>query len=295
MRRGLLPLVLVTVLMTGAVALQHVRERVAPSAGTVALLYVRSPEAMKRLALSFDSLVADVYWIRALQHYGRSKLTGTGEYEQLYPLLDLTTSLDPRFNIAYRFGAIFLAEPSPAGPDRPDQAIALLEKGLAAQPARWEYAQDIGFVHYREGDYAAAAAWFGKAAEIPGAPSWLQPLEAVTRTRGGDRQTARRLWSELLTGAGSEDEWLRNEAARRLRQLDALDVIDTLQRITQQYEARTGAPPANWADLVRAGYLRGVPLDPDGHPYQLNPYWGLVTVDRKSPLYPLPVEQDGAQ
>ena len=30
-------------------------------------------------------------------------------------MLDLTTTLDPRFNIAYRFGAIFLAERYPAG------------------------------------------------------------------------------------------------------------------------------------------------------------------------------------
>ena len=51
-------------------------------------------------------------------------------YPLLYPLLDLTTTLDPRFNIAYRFGAIFLAEPYPGGPGRPDLAIALLEKGL---------------------------------------------------------------------------------------------------------------------------------------------------------------------
>ena len=36
------------------------------------------------------------------------------DYPLLYPLLDLTTTLDPRFNIAYRFGAVFLAEPYPA-------------------------------------------------------------------------------------------------------------------------------------------------------------------------------------
>ena len=34
------------------------------------LLYVRSGEAAKRIALAFDALAADVYWIRAIQHYG---------------------------------------------------------------------------------------------------------------------------------------------------------------------------------------------------------------------------------
>ena len=53
------------------------------------------------------------------------------DYPLLYPLLDLTTTLDPVFNIAYRFGSIFLAEPYPGGAGRPDLAITLLEKGLA--------------------------------------------------------------------------------------------------------------------------------------------------------------------
>ena len=66
----------------------------------------------------------------------------------LYPLLDLTTTLDPYFSIAYRFGAIFLGEAYPGGPGRPDLAIALLQKGLAAQPEKWQYMQDLGFVYY---------------------------------------------------------------------------------------------------------------------------------------------------
>ena len=115
------------------------------------LLHVRSPEALRRIALEFDAVAADVYWIRAIQHYGGERLAPSGvsrNYERLYPLLDMTTSLDPYFNIAYRFGAIFLSEPYPGGPGRPDLAIALLRKGIAAQPTRWTYYHDIGLVHY---------------------------------------------------------------------------------------------------------------------------------------------------
>ena len=286
------------VLLLGAViGLQAARERLQPRglpAGVTGnLLYVRSPEAMARMALSYRSLLADAYWIRSLQHYGRTKRAETGAktYDLLYPLLDLTTSLDPKFNIAYRFGAIFLTEPPPGGPGRPDLAIALLEKGLAAQPLRWEYAEDIGFVYYRARDYGKAADWFRTASKIQGAPAWLEPLEAVTRTRGGDRQTARTLWTALLEGAGSEQEWMRKEATRRLSQLNALDQIDQLQRIVKSYERRTGDLPETWADVVRRGLLSGIPLDPAGHPYQLNPYWGIVTVDTASPLSPLPVDE----
>ena len=79
----------------------------------------------------------------------------------------ITTTLDPRFNIAYRFGSVFLAEPYPRGADRPDLAVALLEKGLRERPDKWQYLQDIGFVHYWfRHDFLAAAEWFQKAADV---------------------------------------------------------------------------------------------------------------------------------
>ena len=283
-------------LLTTVVGLQAAREhlppRTMPADVSGNLMYVRSPEAISRAALSYRMLLADAYWIRALQHFGRARQVTQGErhYDLLYPLLDLTTSLDPKFNIAYRFGSIFLTESPPGGPGRPDLAVTLLKKGLAAQPSRWEYGQDIGFVYYRQRDYASAADWFGRAAAVPGAPNWLQSLEAVTRTRGGDRSTARQLWYAL--GTSTEDKWLRNESARRLRQLDALDAIDAVSGAIAAYKARTGGLPQTWADLTRAGYLRGVPLDPDGRPMQLDPKRGVVTLDPQSPLNPLPTDEE---
>jgi len=283
-------------LLGAVVALQAMRERAGAGSPSTrpSYLYVSSPEVVSRAALSFKSLIADVYWIRTVQHFGSARLAapGTQNYDLLFPLLDLTTSLDPRFKMAYRFGSTFLAEAPPGGPGRPDLAIRLLEKGLAAQPDRWEYAYDLGFVHYRRRNYASAADWFGKAGAVPGAPTWLPPLEAVTRTRGGDRATAKLLWSELMRGAGAEDTWMRNEAARRLRQLDALDRIDAVSRVIAAYRARTGHVPMSWAELIGAGALRGIPVDPDGLPMQLNPYWGLVTLDPKSELNPLPTNED---
>ena len=87
---------------------------------------------------------------------------------RLVPLLDLTTTLDPRFHIAYRFGSIFLAESPPGGPGRPDLAIELLEKALRERPDRWEYMQDIGFVHYWwTHDYKAASEWLRRRARFP--------------------------------------------------------------------------------------------------------------------------------
>lgn len=247
------------------------------------------PEFVRRAALSFEAALADVYWIRAVQHYGRTKLAGGAaqDYDFLYSLLDVVTTLDPRFDAAYRLGAVFLAEPPPGGPGRPDLAVALLRKGIENAPARWQYLQDMGFVHYwwlRDVD--AAAGWFERAADVPGAPWWLRPLAATTMVEGGDRGGARALWRQVRDA--STDVWMRAEAARRLAQLEALDAVDRYQNMVDGFRERTGRLPASWSELLAADEMSETPVDPTGVAYTLTAPDGTVTVSRRSALFPLP-------
>ena len=254
-------------------------------------LYVPSGAMLGRMVLSFDALLADVYWIRAIQHYGGTKLSDEAEknYELLYPLLDITTTLDPRFNIAYRFGAIFLTEAYPDGPGRPHEAVALLEKGVRQMPERWQFLQDIGFVYYWWlHDYEEAARWFERASDIPGSPWWLKSLAANTLALGGNRSASRMLWQQML--GSSDNEWMRAEAQRRLLQLAALDEIDLYADAIEVFIVREGRQPASWQDLVTAGAVTQLPVDPVGHPYLLDPGSGEITVSSRSPLFPLPDE-----
>jgi tetratricopeptide (TPR) repeat protein len=281
------------VLFGTAVVCEVARDRIygepKPARG---VLYIQSGTAVKRMALSYSSVLADVYWIRALQYYGGNRLSSDGQrdYTLLYPLLDITTTLDPYFDIAYRFGAIYLAEDYPGGAGRPDLAVKLLEKGYERQPGKWRYLQDIGFVHYWwRSDFSEAAAWFEKAAKVPGAPWWMKSLAAVTLAEGGDRRSSRILWESLLNGG--DNDWLRREAERRLGQLDAMDQLDVLKEAAQRYALATGRVPASWQDLIRAGYLRSEPYDPTGTPYRIDQPPGVVRLSRASPLYPLPTGQ----
>lgn len=279
-------------LVGAAVAVQVVRDgRYPPSPVAERFLYVTSGDVIRRAALSYGALLADVYWIRAIQHYGgdRLLLDRPARFELLYPLLDLTTSLDPRFTVAYRFGAIFLMEPYPGGAGRPDLAIKLLEKGIAHAPEKWEYYLDIGFVHYwRLSDYAQAAQWFQRGADLPGSPWWMRTYAAYILTRGGDRESSRFLWHHIY--ATADNDWLKETAERRLLQLDALDQIDALDAVVREFRRRADRLPASWRELVRANLLRDEPSDPTGSPYVLDAATGTVTVSESSALWPLPIE-----
>jgi hypothetical protein len=302
-------IVLAIGLMATAAGVQAARERAYPARGDAeATVYVTSPAAVRRMSLAYSTLAADIYWIRTLQYYGGTKrqlasqppllapppalaADSAAGYPLLHPLLELTTSLDPRFNVAYRFGATFLAEPHPTGPGRPDLAVALLEKGLRARPDKWEYMQDIGFVHYwYRHDYREAASWFDKGSRVAGAPWWLKSLAATTLAQGGDRRSSRQMWTVIRQSA--ENDWLKQEADRRLAQLLALDEIDRLQQAVEIL-GRSGPRPADWPALIRAGVIPGVPLDPAGKPYEIGSD-GTVQLSRTSPLWPPPEEPQAA-
>jgi hypothetical protein len=266
-------------------------------------IYISSPPTLRRMTAGFSGLAADVYWIRAIQYYGGAKrrlegtrlvpeppplLADTSDYRHLYELLDITTSLDPKFDIAYRFGAVFLAEGYPTGPGRPDLAMTLLRKGLRERPEKWQYMEDIGFICYwYVQDYRCAADAFAGAAGIPGAPNWLRPLAATTLAQGGDRRTSRAMWLSILESA--DVDWLRVQAERRLLQLRALDDIDALQARVDEHRNRTGESPRDWTALIRSGLIRGIPRDPGGTPYDLTAE-GTVRLGQRSTLAPLPTE-----
>jgi hypothetical protein len=278
-------------LIAVSISLQVVRDRAwQPYGPATPVLWIPSAAVLQRASLGFTNLVADVYWIRAVVYYGsrRAETRADKNYELLYPFLDVVTRLDSRFQIAYRFGALFLAEPLPDGPGRPDLAIRLLERGLEQNPGAWEYAQDIGFVHYWwVQDYKSAAAWFERSAQIPGAPSWLRLVAATTLAEGGDRASSRVLWRNIYENA--DTEWMKDSATLRLQQLDAMDALDQLNAIASRYAARFGGPAARWEDLIRGERLRGIPLDPSGTPYEIEPVTGRIVLAVKSPLNPLPI------
>jgi hypothetical protein len=302
MKRPLVwPLAAIALLMSSAVWLQAVRGTFESSAPGEPTLYLTA-RALDRIAFAHRPLVADLYWIRSIQYFGGQRRRIEAElrsgaqladvqsrigFELLYPLLDSTTLLDPMFNIAYRFGAIFLSSPYPQGAGRPDQAVALLEKGTRVRPDKWEYLHDIGFVYYWDvQDYVKAAEYFNRAAELPGSPWWLRAMAATTLAKGGQRSTSRMLWQQMYE---SGDDTARRTALLRLQQLDAIDRIEALQRAVNEVAAGRPDGGLSWQALAAAKRLAGIPIDPAGVPYELSAS-GQVSLSRQSPLFPLPIE-----
>jgi hypothetical protein len=246
-------------------------------------LYLWSGQHVRRLFPGFENVAADIYWLRAVQYFGGQKVFKGGGMELLKPLLDITVTLDPRLEAAYRYGAIFLAEPVPVGAGRPQQAVELLERGAAEMPTNWRIRQDLGFVYFLHlGDAHRASEVLLEASRLPGAAFWLKNLAADVLARGGDRATARRMWQQIHD---QSDGAVRANALVNIQVLDALDQADQLTRLVAEFTRRAGRPPATLEELRASGLLHRPPLDSSGTPFVYDAAAGRVRVSPRSPLH----------
>jgi hypothetical protein len=248
-------------------------------------LYFRSGPVVRRLAAGFEHLMADIYWLRTVQYYGHQiAFVREPRFDLLLPLVDITVTLDPRFQMAYRYGATFLAEPYPRGAGQPDAAVGLLERAIRANPGSWRLGQDLAAIHYfYRRDPDAAAAVLKAASRVPGAPYWLETLAAEFLYRGGERETSRRMWQRIHETA--EEGHLKENALFHLRHLDALDVAERLEAVVQRFAATHGRRPATLDELRSEGLVSGPLVDGSGTPFAYDPATGHVTIDRASALW----------
>jgi hypothetical protein len=256
-------------LAASAVVLHH-GDQLRPRATLDDVLYVTSPLGLKRFCLGFDGLLADIYWTRAVQYFGGRHHDRAQSYDLLYPLLSLTTHLDPRLIVAYQFGASFLAPPPPDGAGQPERAIQLMEYGIQNNPNDWKLYYDLGFVYYTNlKDYGNAAEAFKRGSKVPNAHPFLGMLAAQMAQHTGEYDTARMLWS--ATYQSSEDKQIRANALEHLRALRVDEDVTQVQEAVTRFSQRAGRLPWSMAELAGAERLPGIPVDPDGHPYQLTP------------------------
>ncbi|MCI0355347.1 MAG: hypothetical protein L0099_09975 [Acidobacteria bacterium] len=232
------------------------------------VLYMPSAKVLRGLSLGYTGLMADIYWTRTVQYFGGKHKARSERYDLLPPLLEITTELDPHLVVAYKYGSVFLAQPPREGAGLPDLAAEFVERGIRENPEDWQLYYHLGFIHFIERqDYKAASQAFERGSKVPGAHPWMKVMAAAMAQYGGERDVARRLWEYIY--ASSEDEFIRQNAAKRLRALNVDDAIVALEQVVEAYRQRTGRLPASWYELVQAGYVRGVPIDPLGLPLKL--------------------------
>lgn len=242
-----------------------------------------------------EGLVADWYWMRALQYIGTKMVDaqitpGTGDLRLLnprllYPMLDNASTLDPRFMTVYTYGAMVLPQVNP------EQAIRLTQKGIDHNPDQWRLYHFLGYIYWEQKDYSKAAEAYERGSQLPGAPNFMRMMASNMRTQGGSRETARQVYTQVLNEA--QDDETRRFARARLLGLDSLDELDVISEVLKSYKDANQRCPNSWRELLpwlRTSKISGVErlrvnknqefIDPSDTPYLLNSADCTVKHDR---------------
>jgi tetratricopeptide (TPR) repeat protein len=233
------------------------------------LLYLPNGRFLKVASLGYPTFVADMIYLWSIQFY-----SDLSNREDRFVYLEhifgqVITSLDPRFVDPYLVGALILVVEK----KDVDGALDLLDQGIAANPGDWLMPYEAGFWAYDTAhDFDRAAEYFRRTLDIPGAPASTRRLHAGMLNKKGDKATSLRLWAEIL--ASTDQERVRVTAKNHVHDLQIDVDVAQLDELAVRYQEQRGRSPSTTQELVTAGFLQGVPLDPDGRPYVFDPVTG---------------------
>lgn len=245
-------------------------------------LLLSSAKLMKTMSLEYAPLMADFYWTRVVQFYGNKHVRGDANLEELWPLLDITTTLDANLIPAYRFGAIFLSQRPPGGAGRPDLAVQLLQRGIKANPDFWRLYEDLGFVYYMDlKDYKNASEAFLEGSKNPKALIWMKIMAAKIAAQGESYETSFFLWNDIYTT--TTDKQIKENAKMHLLLLRVREDCKKLDQLADEYKKRFGHRPQRVKELEQAGLVQATPVDPLGYEYVFDDH-GKAVLNLDSPL-----------
>ena len=231
----------------------------------------RKPE----FALGFRNVLADVAWLEAIQVAGNLKMA-PADYDRLYELLNVEANFDPKFDIPYLLGGLVLGE----SPEHAQKALEVFERGRGEYPADWRFPFYIGYTNYFSlGETEAAGKAMAEAARLPGSPAYLPGLASRMLSEAREPGAALAMLETIVRQEG--DPSRRAVLERRIREVTVERDLLALERAVESYRGKMGAAPRALSDLVRAGILSGIPEEPNGGRYLMEP-GGKVRSDRVS-------------
>lgn len=155
-----------------------------------------APKETGRMVAGFDNVAADLLFIRFTAYWGYQLRHGR-HFQNLYPLLDLITDLDPRFRPAFEMGALALGDSG-----KPMEAVALLDKGAKTAPQDEWFPHQAGLILFFYGDDPMRAArYFERAARMPNARPASAYFAARMYAAADRRDLALQTWQRVYATA----------------------------------------------------------------------------------------------
>lgn len=207
--------------------------------------FIPLPEVARALSFGFDAVLADFYWLWAVQTVGQRDADVARDAGDLARLIDVVTTLDPWVDHPYRFAAVWLTDSEQSV----REANRLLERGIAHHQDDWRNRYHLGFnqFFYLQENRRAADVLEG-AVRLPGAPAYLPRLVARLRSEDGNLEAAGVFLEEMVRTTA--DDLARAQFQSALDEIEVEYWARSLDRAREVYREREGRDITSVADLV---------------------------------------------
>jgi len=235
---------------------------------------VPRPELLRAASFGFTSLIADFYWLDAVQVVGAALTDPSEQAPLIGRLLDVVTGLDPWVDHPYRFGAVWMIDSERSV----QHANELLRRGIAYHPLDWRDRFYLGFnqFFFLEQDQTAAQT-LEPAARMPGAPLYLSRLVARLRLESDGLDATEMFLRELVRGA--QNGFTRAEYEKALDEVETERLARLLDAAREEYRKRNGRDIRRVEDLLAgpSPVLSQLPAEPNGWQWELDPAGRIVS------------------
>src|SRR5262249_11020976 len=109
---------------------------------------------------------------------------------------------------------------------------------------------------------------FARGSEVSSAHPFMKVLAAQMAQHAQEFATARMLWSAAYQSTNETN--IKENALEHLRALQVDEDITNLENAVTRFAEANGRIPASLWEIAAAEHLQGIPVDPDGSPYELS-------------------------
>jgi hypothetical protein len=225
-------------------------------------------EFLHALGAAVQPMVADLYWLEAIQQMGYAH--DAQSYGATYYYVDLATDLAPLFYEPYPFGAVSVTYN--LGHEHwvnTDESTHLLHKGLQHHPkdSRLRFMLAYNLMYY-EHRFREAGDIVKELSRRPHAPKYLAALATRLYAQSGAFDSALTFAQALRDSA--RDEASRKFFEKRIREIHLEKVLQEVDAASAAFRKRTGRLAHDVDELIQSGLLRERPQDPLGGEIRLD-------------------------
>ncbi|MFA6032319.1 MAG: hypothetical protein WC889_05420 [Myxococcota bacterium] len=230
---------------------------------------------IKATSLGYGEVIADYYWLKAIQWFGGKTMPTENKISSLYPLTDLISELAPLFDSNYRLGHIMLT----ARDTNEDLSMKLLSKGRINRPDVWQIPYYQGFIAwYFKTNAKLAAVYYDDAATLgPMEMKWLHLLSAKLFSNGDNPDLAVAIMENLVANPETNNEETIEHYKKNLKLAIMTRDIAHLEMAVKKFKLDFNRLPASLQELVEKGIIPEIPGEPHKGVYELKPDGKVVS------------------